>query len=251
VIAIAGKGGTGKTTLAALLVRGLLERSLGPLLAIDADPNDNLAEALGMQRCGSIAEVADEFFADRAAIPAGMSKEALLELRLNAAISEGRGLDLLVMGHPEGPGCYCYVNNVLRAQLEKLEGNYPFVVMDNAAGMEHLSRRTARRIDTLLLVADPTVRALRAARRIRGLVEELGLRVRQTGLVLNRVRGDVAALGPEIAAVGARLWQAVPESAAVLDNDLRGGAASGLPADDPAVVAAGRLVDMLVADVAV
>lgn len=173
VIATAGKGGTGKTTLAALVVRHLLRLGKGPVLAIDADANDNLGDALGMRAPGSIASVTDEFIKGRDRLPAGMTREAFLEQRLNMVLAEGKGVDLLVMGHPEGAGCYCYINNVLRAQMEKLEASYPYIVVDNEAGLEHVSRRTARRIDTMLLVTDFSAKALRAAVRVGELAREL------------------------------------------------------------------------------
>lgn len=246
VFATVGKGGTGKTTLAGLLIRHLLRLNKRPVLAIDADANDNLGEAIAIKKTGSIAWVTDDFFKNRANIPEGMTKEAFLDRQINLVIAESKDVDLLVMGHPEGPGCYCYVNNILRAQLEKLVMNYPYIVVDNEAGMEHVSRRTTRRIDTMFLVADFSAKAVKAALRIRGLVKELELEVKQMGLVLNRAPQDISSLSSAVEDTGLPLWAVLPASAAVLDNDVRGGSVFQLPDDDPVVVASGRLVETMV-----
>jgi len=245
VIAVAGKGGTGKTTISALLARQLARRGEGPVLAVDADPNDNLADALGMPSSGSIATVTDEFFADKLTIPAGMTREAYLELKLNMVLGEGRDLDLLVMGHPERAGCYCYVNNVLRSLLEGLAKSYAHVVIDNGAGLEHLSRKTAGKIDLLLVVADCSLKAIRAAGRIAALAAELQLAVSEMGLVVNRQpTGLGASESPrpeDITASKLRLLAVIPESEAVLRGDIAGRPVSALPDGDPAVAAAAVL----------
>ncbi|MDP8256005.1 MAG: AAA family ATPase [Candidatus Alcyoniella australis] len=251
VIALAGKGGTGKTTVAGMIVRRLVERWPGPVLALDGDANDNLSETLGLARRGSIAGVTDEFASQRDDLPSGMTKEALLEMRVSASISEGRGMDLLVMGHPEGPGCYCYVNNVLRSQIERLQSNYRFVVIDNEAGMEHVSRRTTRKIDLLLLVADYSAKSLRAATRVAQVARELELDVKRTGLILNGAPQDHSALEPELQATGLELLAVLPHSDRVRDNDVQARSVFELPQDDPALVATAELVDRLVADIAV
>ena len=245
VIAVAGKGGTGKTTLAGLIVRHLVQREKGPVLAIDADANDNLAEALGMRAEKSIAGVTDSFFKDRVDLPSGMPKEAYLEIQLNTAIVESKDIDLLVMGHPEGAGCYCYVNNILRAHMEQLVNNYPYVVIDNEAGMEHVSRRTTRKMDHLLLVANYSAKAVRAAGRIRQVAQELDLVVGEAGLIINQAPADISPLHELIDNMGLKLWQIVPLSDRVLQNDVVGKSVFSLPDDDPAVIAAGALVDKL------
>jgi CO dehydrogenase maturation factor len=200
-----------------------------------------------MARAGTIAGVTDEFFGERMELPAGMPKEAFLELRLASAISEGRNLDLIVMGHPERAGCYCYVNNVLRAQIEKLAGNYAFVVIDNEAGMEHISRRTTRRIDHLLAVADCSAKALKAAGRIHQLAEDLELSVGRTGLVVNKAADGWRALEPEIAATGLPLLQVIPESRSVLSTDIAGRPVFELPEADPVNVAVKALTETIIA----
>jgi CO dehydrogenase maturation factor len=189
-IAVAGKGGTGKTTLAALMVGAL--RALGalPILAVDADPNDNLGPAIGMEVTRTLGRIREDFIDGSPDIPPGMTKGALLEMRMHQSVIEGSGVDLLVMGRPEGPGCYCFVNNLLRKSIEDLSGNYRAVVIDNEAGMEHLSRKVVGAIDRLFLVSDHTVKGVRTAIRLRALAEDIGVAVRETHLVINRVGAD-------------------------------------------------------------
>jgi CO dehydrogenase maturation factor len=245
VIATAGKGGTGKTTVASLVIRHLLRLGKRPILAIDADANDNLGEGIGMKKEGSIAGVTDAFFKERGGLPEGMTKEAYLEQRLNTVISEGKDVDMLVMGHPEGAGCYCYINNVLRAQMEKMVSNYPFVVVDNEAGLEHVSRRTTRKVDTMIMVADFSAKSIKAASRVREVVQELDLQVGRMGLVINRAPGDTAPLQDAIAQSGLELWGVLPASGAVTENDARGQSIFQLADDDPLVAEAGELVERL------
>jgi len=186
VLAVAGKGGTGKTTVAALLVRLIQENKLGSVLAIDADPNSNLAEALGVKPKQTIGEILDKIARDPSRVPAGMPKERFIEYEIQTAIEEVGGFDILTMGRPEGPGCYCYVNNVLRNIIAKFIKDYGYVVIDNEAGLEHLSRRTTRSADTLLVISDATPAGLRAAKRISELVRELEIKVQKSFLVINR-----------------------------------------------------------------
>ena len=186
VIALAGKGGTGKTTIAALIVRLIREKKLGSILAIDADPNSNLADALGIEAKETIGQILDEVAADPQKVPAGMPKDRFLEYQIQTAIQEADGFDVLTMGKPEGPGCYCYVNNVLRNVMGKLIKDYDFVVIDNEAGLEHLSRRTSRSADVLLVVSDGTHQGLKAAKRISELVRELKIDTKKNLLLVNR-----------------------------------------------------------------
>lgn len=223
-VAIAGKGGTGKTTLAALLIRYLRKRGKEPILAVDADPNANLGETLGMRAEVTIAELLDDAVALQNGQFPGMTKETYIEYRLHAAMVEGRGLDLLVMGGPEGPGCYCYANNLLRHFMDELAGSYRFVVMDNEAGLEHLSRRTTDSVDALLVTSDPTVRGLQAAQRIYRLTENLKLKVSCRHLVITRAsNGEVdGALKDEIQRSGMNLAGVVPYDPAVAEFDMIG-----------------------------
>ena len=185
-IAIAGKGGTGKTTLAGLIVRILKEKKLGSILAVDADPNSSLAEFLGTPPKETIGSILDDVASHLDKIPTGMSKDRFIDYRIQTAIQEQEGFDVLTMGKPEGPGCYCFVNNVLRGIVSKLIKDYDFVVIDNEAGLEHLSRRTTREADTLLVVSDPTAAGLRAAQRIYNLAQELNIKTKKNLLIINR-----------------------------------------------------------------
>jgi CO dehydrogenase maturation factor len=185
-IAVAGKGGTGKTTLAALIVRLIKEKKLGSVLAVDADPNSNLAEALGVKVNATIGKILDEIASSPEKIPSGMPKERFIEYEVQTAIVEGEGFDLLTMGRPEGPGCYCYVNNVLRNIVDKLIKDYDYVVIDNEAGLEHLSRRTTRRSDALVVISDATLVGLRSAKRINELARELNIETKKRLLIINR-----------------------------------------------------------------
>ncbi len=185
-IAIAGKGGTGKTTIAALFVRLLKERQKGSILAVDADPNSNLAEALGMQAKETIGSIIDHIARNPDKIPAGMPKDRFIEYQIHSAISEGEGFDVLTMGRPEGPGCYCYANNVLRGITGRLIKDYDYIVIDNEAGLEHLSRRTTRKAEALVVVSDATAMGLKTAKRIGELVRELEIKTNENFLLVNR-----------------------------------------------------------------
>ena len=183
-IAVAGKGGTGKTTLSALIIRNFLKSNKRPILAVDADPNSNLNEALGVEIDRTLVSIVDKIMEKKEDIPAGVTKERLLEYHLQDALIESEGFDLLVMGHTEGPGCYCSANNMLKGFMEKLRENYSYLVMDNEAGMEHLSRRTTRDVDTLLIAANPTLVSLKSARRIYEMTQKLKLKIKKAYLVL-------------------------------------------------------------------
>jgi CO dehydrogenase maturation factor len=191
VIAMAGKGGTGKTTLAALIVRIIREKRLGSVLAVDADPNNNLSEALGVNLRETIAEILDNIALHPEKIPTGMSKDRFIEYQIQTAIVEGDGFDLLTMGRPEGPGCYCYVNNVLRNVMAKLIKDYEYIVIDNEAGLEHLSRRTTRVADALVIISDATPQGLKAAQRINELAKELDIKTKKNLLIINYSEKDI------------------------------------------------------------
>ena len=186
-IAVAGKGGSGKTSLASLVIRYLMKKGAGPILAIDADPNANLGESLGLDIKQTIGSIIASFNDEKINIPPGMTKEAYLDIKLNETIVESKGLDLVTMGRGEGPDCYCYPNVILRKFADSLAGNYPYMVMDNEAGMEHLSRRTTQDVDELLIVSDHTVKGVRTVARIMELVEELKLVVKRQSVLINLV----------------------------------------------------------------
>jgi len=190
-IAVAGKGGSGKTSVASLVIRYLKNSKLEPILAVDADPNANLAESLGLEVRQTIGRILNDFQREKINIPPGMTKEAYLDYQLNGAIVESRGLDLVTMGRGEGPECYCYPNLIIRKVIDNLANNYAYVVMDNEAGMEHLSRRTTQNVDELLLVSDHSVKGVRAIARIRELVSELKLMVKRESVIINFVPNGI------------------------------------------------------------
>jgi CO dehydrogenase maturation factor len=189
-VALAGKGGTGKTTIAALLLLEMRDRGDGPVLGVDADPNENLGELLGLEVRHTIGQLREDVLTHIAALPPGVSKDRYLEYGLHQCLVEGPGVDLLVMGRGEGPKCYCMVNHILRKYLDVLSQNYRYIVVDNEAGMEHLSRRTTQDIDVLLVAAREDPVSLRSAVRIAALARELGLRVGERYLVLSDVDGE-------------------------------------------------------------
>ena len=199
------------------MVDYLVTNKKGSILAIDADPNSTLPEALGIESHDSIAGICDDVSKHMDSIPAGMTMERFSEIRIQEAIVEEKGFDLLVMGRPEGPGCYCYVNNLLRDLMARVIKNYDFVVIDNAAGMEHISRRTMRTIDRLLLVSDYSVIGVRSAKKISELVKELGIKVGAVSLVINKVAGFLEPLQDEIRSTGVKFIGAIPYDASVED----------------------------------
>lgn len=246
-IAIAGKGGTGKTTFSALLIRALSAAGIRPVLAVDADPNSNLAEALGVEGGRHLAEIREQGSSPEGSPPSGVGRARALEDELQRAIVEAAGFDLITMGRGEGPRCYCYVNNLLRQSLDRLAGDYAAVVIDNEAGMEHLSRRTTRDVDFLVVVADPTLPALRAVRRILELSRELPVSIGRRMILLNRVpqRGLAPAVGAELARLDAPRLPDVPFDETVEQAGAEGRSVFFLPADTPALEAVGRVAEVL------
>ena len=242
-IAVAGKGGTGKTSFTTLLLRYLLKHREGAILAVDADANANLGESLGLTPEYTVGMILDDFKKDKIDIPAGLSKEAYLEMKLNDALLEGTRLALITMGHGEGPDCYCYPNTMLRKFQDILSGNYAWVVMDNEAGLEHLSRRTTQDIDDLFLVSNHSVKGVRTLGRISTLVRQLRLNVGRQWVLINQVPGQVDDLvSAELARAGVTEYFTVPYDKAVYESDLRQTALTDLPDDAPAVVAVNALM---------
>ncbi len=192
------------------MVDYLVAGKKGSVLAIDADPNSTLPEALGVTGNETIAGICDDVSKQMDKIPAGMTKERFIEMKIQEALAEEDGFDLLVMGRPEGPGCYCYVNNLLRDLIARVIKNYDFVVIDNAAGMEHISRRTMRAVDKLLLVSDYSVVGVRSAKKILELAKSLGIKMASSALVINKVTGSLEPLQNEIRAAGAAFIGAIP-----------------------------------------
>ena len=220
-IAVAGKGGVGKTLISGLLARWLVDNGGGPVLAVDADANANLHEVLGMEPGQSVGAIREEMKELAGQVPAGMTKAQFLEYKIETALVEGDRLDLLVMGRPEGPGCYCYANNLLRDILGKLTGHYKFVVIDNEAGMEHLSRRLMQSVDLLLVISDPSLRGIDTACRLSRVPREVQTRVGRTVAVVNRVGpgGLRDEARQRLEAAGLELVATIPEDAAVARCD--------------------------------
>ncbi len=245
-IAVAGKGGTGKTTTSALIATQLLQNQLGPLLLVDADPNSNLNEWLGVEVENSLGEVREDALRQKYSLPAGMNKHRYLEYQLQMCLVEGSGFDLIAMGRTEGPDCYCYVNNILRGVLDILHDNYRYVVMDNEAGMEHLSREITRDVDQLLLISDPSVIGVRSVGRIHSLIESLNLRIRRTHLVLTRVRGPLSpSVEREIDKTGLDVLGTILFDPQIVEFELDGKPLQLLPADSPARQSISDLLERL------
>lgn len=231
-IAITGKGGTGKTTFASLLVKHLSTEN-GAILAVDADPNSNLDARLGLRVQQTIGDLREELLKE--SFPAGVAKSELIEYQIRLALVEGDTVDLIAMGRPEGPGCYCYINNVLRDVLDRLSVNYDYVVIDNEAGMEHLSRRTTRDVDVLFIMSDVTALGITTASRIKKLSEDLNLVVGKTYLVLNEVKNSVPdGIMNQIRQQQLNFVGAVPTDALIEEYALEGRSLFELPSDSAA-----------------
>ena len=242
-IAVAGKGGSGKTSIAGLIIRYLSRNGRGPILAVDADPNANLGESLGLEIGQTIGSIIASFNEEKIKIPQGMTKEAYLEFKLNRAIVESKGLDLVTMGRGEGPECYCYPNLLLRKFIDTLSQNYTYVVMDNEAGMEHLSRRTTQNIDVLMVVSDHSVKGFRTIARIRDIVSELKLVVKRQLVIINFVPDTLnSTVKEELARLNVNLDTVVPFDEQVQRCDLEMRALFDLPDASRAVMAVNDLM---------
>ncbi len=249
-IAIAGKGGVGKTTFTGMLVDYLVEAGKGPILAVDADSNANLNEVLGDDvdlTIGQIKQEVNKAEMDGEPLPPSMTKADYTKLRLNQAVMEGSGYDLLVMGRGDGEGCYCFVNGLVKRQVADLSGNYNYVIMDNEAGMEHISRGTMGQMDMLILVSDSSKRGIDAAARIRDLAEELKLRIPVIKLVVNRAPEGVLNEGTRkaIEEKNLDLLGVVPMDNDVFEFDAYGKPLVDLPADNPARKAIKEIIKKL------
>ena len=243
VIAVAGKGGVGKTTLCGMLIQYLCEQGKGPILAVDADANSNLNEVLGVKVDTTLGDVREEIaqaeIAKESPIPKGMTKADYAEMRFEDALVEEDDFDLLVMGRTQGKGCYCYVNGVLQSQLGKYLPNYSYVVMDNEAGLEHIARGTLPHVDTMLLISDCSRRGVQAVARIAEMIDEMGLNPGQMGLIINRAPDGKLDDGvrAEIEKHGLRLFGVLPHDEAVYRCDCDGNPSAKLPDSDPMKVA--------------
>ncbi|MBW1795637.1 MAG: AAA family ATPase [Deltaproteobacteria bacterium] len=234
-IAMAGKGGTGKTTIAGLLIRFLLKKGIKPILAVDADANANLNEVLGLEVETTLGDAREGL---KDGVPAGMTRDLYMEYKVHESLIESEGYDLIVMGRPEGPGCYCHANTLLSRYMDILCGNYQVVVMDNEAGMEHISRLVARRADILLIVSDPTQRGIQAAMRIRDLAREMKVDIKKDYVIINRVNGELpAAVRAAAETAGLNLAGCVPEDELISRYDTEGRPTVQLPDDAKSVQA--------------
>jgi CO dehydrogenase maturation factor len=251
-IAVAGKGGTGKTSLAGLTIRYLTEKKKGAVLAVDADANANLNDVLGVNVHATVGRLREDSLAavkSTAPRPGGMSMEQLFDYQIQQALAESRGFDLLVMGRPEGAGCYCAANNIIRKYMDKLADSYPYTVMDNEAGLEHLSRRTTQDTDLLLIISDSSVRGVMTAGRIGELVKELNLNVKRSVLIVNRVQDGVSedpSLQQAIKKQGVQFAGFVPVDELIFEYDLNGKPLVQLPAGSKALTAFYAILDNLI-----
>ncbi|MFC2099365.1 AAA family ATPase [Candidatus Bipolaricaulota bacterium] len=242
-IAVAGKGGTGKSTVSGLIIRALVERQAGPVLAIDADPNSNLGELLGLEVETTIGELQAETLEKIRDLPAGVPLSRHLEYELHQSIVESEGVDLLVMGRGEGPGCYCAVNNILRRYFSTLRGAYKYAVLDNEAGMEHLARRVSHGVDLLLLVSDANPVALRAVARIATLSDELELEVGSRYLILNRLQAEISERGAEeVERSGLDVIARIPHDEEIVTLNLDGRPLSALRSDAASLAEINRML---------
>lgn len=249
IIALAGKGGTGKTTIAGLTVHYIIEKKKNPVLAVDADSNSCLNEVLGVDVHATIGKLREEslqIIRSGAERPGGMSMEQIFDYQVQQSIIESNGFDLIVMGRPEGPGCYCAANNIVRKYTDKLSDTYQYVVIDNEAGMEHLSRRTTSKVNLLLIISDPSIRGIRTAKRINSLVDELQLEIDKRVVIINRISGDK---GDELKNLaedyGLMVAGIIPQDDSIFNLDLQGKPIFQLPDDSKAVKAVFSILDSL------
>jgi CO dehydrogenase maturation factor len=242
-IGMAGKGGTGKTTIAGLLIRFLVKKGMVPILAVDADANANLNEVLGLRVETTLGEAREGL---KDGVPTGMTRDLYMEYKVQQSLVESHGYDLIVMGRPEGPGCYCHANTLLSRYVETLCGNYRVVVMDNEAGMEHISRLLARRADILLIVSDPTQRGILAAKRIRDLAHELKLDIKKDYVIINRVSGQLpSAVKDAVDAAGLNLAGCVQEDELISRYDTEGRPTVEVPDDAKSVQALNEIFEAI------
>jgi len=238
-IAVSGKGGTGKTTVSSLLIRSFIEAGEKPVLAVDADPNANLHEALGVTVKESLGSMREEAFSRR--IPPGMNRHDYVRFRFRQSLVEAEGFDLVAMGRPEGTGCYCFANDLLAECMLQLERDYRFIVIDTEAGMEHISRGTIGKPDLLLIVSDPGARGLRTVARIREIATQLGLEKEKIHVVFNQYKTTAAPvdIGEE------KPLAIIPDDPAVEAADLAATPVSQIPVASPARVAVRELAEKI------
>ncbi len=236
-IAVAGKGGVGKTTTCGMIIDYLTNTGKTPVLVVDADANSNLNEVLGVEVETSLGAIREEMAQAelKKTIPAGMTKADYAEFKFNSAIIEEDDFDMLVMGRTQGKGCYCYVNGVLKTQVDKYAQNYRYIVMDNEAGLEHVARGTLPHVDTMLLISDCSRRGIQAAARVAEMVEEMNLNPGRMGLIVNRAPGGVLENGvmEEINKHGLHLLGVLPQDEDIYRCDCDGKPSAKLPGNNP------------------
>ncbi len=243
-IALAGKGGAGKTTVAGMLINYLVLKGKIPILAVDADSNANLNEVLGLEISETLGKAREEM--KKGDVPSGMTKDVFISMKLEQAVVEAEGYDLIVMGQPEGAGCYCAANSLLSGFLERLTNNYKYIVIDNEAGMEHISRLTTKNIDVLLIVSDTSRRGLQAGIRINELAKDLNIGVGKSFLVINQVKNHPSqAVRDIIQNAGLDLIGTIPEDETLYEYDLNGKPTIDLPEDNKALQAAFEIFDKI------
>ena len=251
VIAIAGKGGVGKTTLTGLIIQYLGKKGKGPILAVDADANSNLNEVLGVEVEETLGDIREEVARAEMSkdnpIPPGVSKADYMEFKFDDALIEDDDYDLLVMGRTQGKGCYCFVNGLLQAQLQRLEKNYPYIIVDNEAGMEHISRGVLPNMEVAILVSDCSRRGVQAVGRIAQLIKECDMHPKKVGLIINRAPNGVLNEGTkaEIEKQGLTLLGVVPQDETVYEFDCDGTPIVDLPEDSPVRKAIVEIIDNL------
>lgn len=250
-IAVAGKGGTGKTTVSGLFINHLVQSGKGPIFAVDADANSNLNEVLGVKQEVSLGEIREEIakgdWMEKNPIPPGMSKQEYADFRFNSALIEENDFDMLVMGRTQGKGCYCFVNDILRDQIQKYYKNYKYMVVDNEAGLEHISRGILPPVDLILLISDCSRRGIQAAGRIAEMIGELDMKVQKVCLVVNRAPGGKLepAIEEEIAEQKLILAGVIPQDEMVYRYDAEGKALVTLPEDSPVKKALAEIIAKL------
>lgn len=259
-IALAGKGGVGKTTIAGMVIKYLAESQTGTILAIDADPSSNLNMVLGLELEWTVGDIREDMLsqvktsltaggAAMGALPGGVSKHEYLDYEIRSSLAEGVQFDLIAMGRSEGPGCYCAVNHNLRDVVDSISKNYRYVVIDNEAGMEHLSRRTTRDVDHMLIVTDPTQRGLVAAQRIAELRNELDIRVENAYLIVNRLNGEMPeALDRAIQQLPIPLLGVVPADRDLMDFEFSGRPLVELGNDSPVFRSVADMMAKIIAE---
>ncbi len=240
-IAVAGKGGVGKTTTCGMLIDYLCKKNRGPVLVVDADANSNLNEVLGVEVETSLGQIREEMAQAemKGTIPAGMTKADYAEFKFNSALVEEDDFDMLVMGRTQGKGCYCYVNGVLKAQVDKYAGNYSYIVMDNEAGLEHVARGTLPHVDTMLLISDCSRRGVQAVARVAEMIDQMELKPGKMGLIINRAPNGVldAGVKAEIDKHGLELLGVLPQDEEVYRCDCNGEPSAKLDQNNPVKVA--------------